>query len=70
MYIEINKHIMRNKIRESRHSAHMDVLIFYGIVPKTTKSFIYGKIKDPSLNIYVVVLRLQFCDDNILLNRF
>ena len=43
MYIEINKHIMRNKIRESRHSAHMDVLIFYGIVPKTTKSFIYGK---------------------------
>ena len=45
MYIEINKHIMRNKMRESRHSAHMDVLIFYGIVTKTTKSFIYYKIK-------------------------
>ena len=44
MYIEMNKHLVRIKIRESRLSAHMEVLIFYGMVTKTTKSFIYGKI--------------------------
>ena len=37
---------MRNKIRESHHSAHMDVLIFYGIVPKLQK-VLYMAIKGP-----------------------
>ena len=45
MYIEINKHIMRNKIRESRHSGHMDVFIFYGIVISRSKSIEIHVIK-------------------------